>query len=99
MDRRIERILYQSSHRGSKELDIILGRFACTMVKDQNGKYVENIRTLSDLELEVYEKLCTLEELDIYNFVVGVENPPQEFAIMVQKIRSFLSSNFDEFNQ
>jgi antitoxin CptB len=51
---RRRRALYRATHRGSKELDFLLGRFAA-----------QAIATMSDTEIEVLERLIDTPDPDI----------------------------------
>ena len=73
---RLKRLYYQSGHRGTKELDIILGNFA--------EKF---LHTLSQAEINDYEALLEVEETDLYNWLTGIEPVPEAFNTQVfQKI-------------
>ncbi len=87
---RIKRMLYQSNHRGIKELDIILGNFTSTFV-NVNGTEVNNIKTLTENELDDYEDLCTNSEWDIYAWLTKELTPPEHFKNIVNKIVDFNS--------
>ena len=52
-----KQIIYRSTHRGSKEMDILLGNFA--------KKYIEKF---NDNELQDLEKLLFIEDEIIYNW-------------------------------
>jgi antitoxin CptB len=51
---RRRRALYRATHRGSKELDFLLGRFAA-----------ETVETMSDTEISVMERLIETPDPDI----------------------------------
>ena len=51
---RRRRALYRATHRGSKELDFLLGRFA-----------EQTIETMSDAEIGVLERLIEIPDPDI----------------------------------
>tara|TARA_R110002124_G_scaffold64985_2_gene177269 strand:- start:77146 stop:77400 length:255 start_codon:yes stop_codon:yes gene_type:complete len=65
MNNRCKKILFRAAHRGGKEMDLILGKFA--------QKYVE---TLSDENLDHFEALLEEEDPDIYNWIIGKTQPP-----------------------
>ena len=52
-----KQIIYRSTHRGSKEMDLLLGNFV--------KKYIEE---LNDVELNVLEKLLFLEDEMLYKW-------------------------------
>ncbi len=66
-DNTIRRLLYQSSHRGCKETDAILGNFA-----------KENLENFSDEELKIFEQLLNEDDWEIYNWVVS-KNFPEKY--------------------
>ena len=65
MDNRRKKILFRSWHRGTKEMDIILGNFADKHIKE-----------LSDAQLDAYENLLEVPDLDVYNWITGKEDAP-----------------------
>ena len=52
-----KQIIYRSTHRGSKEMDLLLGNFV--------KKYIEE---LNDVELNDLEKLLSLEDEILYKW-------------------------------
>ena len=64
-DPRRRRLLFRSQHRGTKEMDLILGRFA-----------ERTLGKMDDGQLEKYEALLEMSDPDIYNWIVGNEAPP-----------------------
>tara|TARA_B100000745_G_scaffold9373_1_gene7430 strand:+ start:361 stop:615 length:255 start_codon:yes stop_codon:yes gene_type:complete len=61
-----KQIIYRSTHRGSKEMDLLLGNFV--------KKYIEE---LNDVELNDLEKLLFLEDEILYKWYFG-KNEHQE---------------------
>ena len=53
----IKKIIYQSTHRGTKEMDLLLGSFV--------SKYID---LLNDSDLKDLEKLLFLDDQVIYNW-------------------------------
>ncbi len=77
------KLIYRSWHRGTKELDLILGNFI-----------TENIQNLSDDEIENYEILLNCEDPDIYKWIVNQEEPfKTSLKDLIGKIRAYLKSN------
>ena len=60
LDARRRRLLYHAWHRGTREMDLIMGRFADAM-----------IGTLSDSELDAFERLSDLPDPDLYAWITG----------------------------
>ncbi len=78
---RQRRVLFRSWHRGMREVDLLLGRFA-------NAE----IGNLSDDELDAYEVLLEAIDRDIFAWLTGEEEPPSAYDTPVlQKIRDFHS--------
>jgi antitoxin CptB len=70
---RRKRLYYQSSHRGMRELDILLGGFA-----------VRHLAALSDAQLDLYEKLLEEPEVALYDWLTRrVPCPPPYRDIIV----------------
>ena len=53
-----KQIIYRSTHRGSKEMDILLGQFV--------KKYIND---LNNLELESLNEMLSLEDEILHNFL------------------------------
>jgi antitoxin CptB len=62
LDARRRRLLFRSWHRGIREMDVVYGRFADT-----------HIATLSDAELDDYEKLLELRDQQVFDWVFGAQ--------------------------
>jgi antitoxin CptB len=67
LDARRRRLLFRSWHRGIREMDLIMGRFADA-----------HIGELSDAELDEYERLIELPDPDLLNWVTGASPPPPD---------------------
>jgi antitoxin CptB len=68
LDERRKRLLYRCWHRGTREMDLILGRFADT-----------HIAALSDAELDELERLGELPDPDLYAAFSGAGDIPSGF--------------------
>ena len=79
---RLKRLIYQSNHRGCKELDIVLGSFANLQLS-----------LLSDAELDSYEELCLEDEWQIYYWITGDKEAPQQFKGIILLIQQFINKN------
>jgi antitoxin CptB len=81
LDARQRRTLFRSWHRGTREMDLVLGRFADAQ-----------IGALSDSELEDYELLLEAADRDVFSWVTGEAEIPSLYDTPVlRKIRAFLS--------
>ena len=79
LDERRRRLLFRSWHRGTREADLIMGRFADV-----------HIETLSDAELGEYEHLLDALEADLLAWVTGVSAVPAEHdTAMFRRVRDF----------
>ncbi|MCB1531557.1 MAG: succinate dehydrogenase assembly factor 2 [Alphaproteobacteria bacterium] len=60
-----KRLIFRSEHRGTKEMDLILGSFARKHVPD-----------FSEAELTRYDELLKENDPNLYNWITGKESPP-----------------------
>lgn len=72
IDIRRKRLIYRSWHRGTREMDLILGRFAD-----------KHVGTFSDPELDQYEAILSQSDPDLYDWVTGREEPPANIRTLV----------------
>ena len=76
---RRKRLRFRSAHRGSKELDLILGPFA--------RRYVDNFTTV---QLDRYERLLELPEPELFGWLTGqIEVPHAERNDVVEMLLTF----------
>jgi antitoxin CptB len=79
LDARRRRLLFRSWHRGTREADLIMGRFADV-----------HIEGLSDTELDQYEQLLDALEADLLAWMTGVAAVPAEHdTAMFRRVRDF----------
>ena len=79
LETRRKRLLYRSTYRGNKENDILLGQFA----RAHLGEF-------GAAELDQYERLLSVGDNDIYDWVAGkVEVPPDQDSVVVRKLLAF----------
>jgi antitoxin CptB len=79
LDDRRKRLLFRCWHRGTREMDLILGRFADA-----------EIGSLTDDELAQLEHLIEVPDQDLYAAVSGGVALPVEYATgLFDRIRSF----------
>lgn len=60
-----KRLIYRAWHRGTREMDMILGRFADAHVPD-----------MDDAQLARFDDLLKENDPDIYNWITRREDPP-----------------------
>ncbi|MBI4724107.1 MAG: succinate dehydrogenase assembly factor 2 [Rhodomicrobium sp.] len=74
---RRKRALYRANHRGTKELDLILGRYAC-----------EHVPGMDEARLTAFEQLLSLPDTDIDQWIRGCK-APEGVAAAVMDVRAF----------
>jgi len=62
---RRRKILYHAWHRGTRELDLLLGRFADSAIAD-----------LTDAELDEFEALLEVDDRELFGWVLGTREVP-----------------------
>jgi antitoxin CptB len=75
---RRRRALYRANHRGTKELDLILGRYAN-----------ERVPGMNEVQLLAFEQFLALPDTDIDQWIRGFAAPDGVVA-SVADIRSYL---------
>jgi antitoxin CptB len=79
LDARRRRLLFRCWHRGTREMDLVLGRFADA-----------EIANLRDEELAQLERLIEVPDPDLYAAVTGDKPLPPELAGgLFDRIKSF----------
>jgi antitoxin CptB len=85
LDDRRKRLLFRCWHRGTREMDLILGRFADA-----------GIDGLSDDEMAQLERLIEVPDPDLYAALIGSTPPAPEYAgSLFDRIKSFRSADQD----
>jgi antitoxin CptB len=83
LDGRRRRLLFRSWHRGIKEMDLVMGRFADA-----------HLRAFSDDDLEAFEVLLTIPDQQMLAWVLGAEPPDPQFDTpMFRRLRTFHMSD------
>ncbi len=76
---RRKRLKYRSQHRGTKELDLVLGRFAA-----------ERLDSLDAAQVARFEALLEAPSPLVYAWVIGQDTPPPEMDTdILQLLRDF----------
>lgn len=82
LDARRRRILFRAWRRGLREMDLVMGQFA-----DQE------ITTMSEAELDEFEKLLDIPDPDILGWIVGeTPTPPEHDTPLLARLRAAPSS-------
>ena len=76
-----KKLSIRSWRRGTKELDLILGRFSD-----------ENIAKLEISELDLYEQLLSNDDHLIYGWLFEKEESPKIFKILLEKIQESMNN-------
>ena len=80
---RLKRINIIGKRRGSKELDLIFGRFID-----------DNLAELDDPLLHQFEEFLELNESDLHDYFFGTAVPPKKFERIYKKIlKTFISDS------
>ena len=74
-----KKIIYKASHRGSKEMDILLGNFI--------NKYVE---LFNKKELHLFDLILDNDDDDIYQWILGKNDIPNKYK---NRVFSLLINN------
>lgn len=79
---RLKRLKYRANHRGIKEMDIVIGRFANEKIDD-----------LSDADLDLFEALMAEHDRDLIVWFTGEQEFPEEDTKpMFEKVRDHMNS-------
>jgi antitoxin CptB len=79
LDARRRRLLFRSWHRGIREMDLVLGRFADAQ-----------IASLSEAQLAEVEIWLEIPDQQIFAWVSGQEPPPEEIDTpLFRRLREF----------
>lgn len=74
-----KRLKFRSWHRGTREIDLLLGKFADTHVDSFGAE-----------EIELYDRFLNNSDPDIYNWITGQEPvPPSEDTKVVRLLLAF----------
>ncbi|TKW77746.1 MAG: succinate dehydrogenase assembly factor 2 [Bradyrhizobium icense] len=85
LNERRKRLLFRCWHRGTREMDLILGRFADA-----------EIATLSDEELGTLERLIELPDPDLYAALTGdVPLPAEHASALFDRIKTIRAVDYD----
>jgi len=79
LDIRRKRLLHRARYRGFKEADILVGGFA-----------EEALGTMTDCELSAFGVILSLNDHDIYAWVLGAAEPPANVdQALIARMRAF----------
>lgn len=79
LDPRRRKILFRAWHRGMREMDLIMGRFADS-----------EIGNLSEAELDEFERLIEVLDRDLLSWVTGEAQVPENYDSEVfRRLKAF----------
>jgi antitoxin CptB len=79
LDPRRRRMLFRSWHRGTREADLIMGRFADA-----------HLANFTDAELDQFEHLLDALETDLLSWMTGLAEVPSDHdTAMFRRVREF----------
>ena len=79
LDERRRRAAYRATHRGTKEMDWLLGKYANA-----------NLAGMPDAEFDVFERLIQEPDPNLQQqIMLGTRSAASEFAVHIQRIRAF----------
>lgn len=72
----LKKLLFKASHRGTKEMDIILGSFA-----------EKNLETMNEENLKLFEEMLEIPDPDLYKWFTSEEvSIPEKYTALVKEI-------------
>ena len=79
IETRRKRLRFRAWHRGTREMDLIVGGFADSVV-----------RTLTEPALSEFEALIEASDPDLYDWIVGATPPPAAYDTeTLRRLRAF----------
>ena len=79
LDVRRRKILFRAWHRGTREMDLMMGRFADAALAG-----------MSEAELDEFERLIDVPDPDLFGWIMGdVDVPPTHDRPLFRKLKAF----------
>lgn len=79
LDPRRKRILFRAWHRGTREMDLLMGRYAESV-----------ITALDDAEMDTLEALIEAQDRDLFAWITGGEAvPPEHDTAVFRAMKAF----------
>lgn len=79
-DVRLKRLRMRAWHRGTKEMDLVLGTYADRVMPG-----------LDDAALDRLEALMDLPDQELFSWISGAATPPDEHAELIASLRATIS--------
>ena len=81
LDPRRRRILFRAWHRGIREMDLLMGRFADA-----------EIATMPEPDLDEFERLIEVPDRDLFRWITGEDEAPSNYDTAVfRRLKAFHS--------
>jgi len=84
LDPRRRKLLFRAWHRGSREMDLIMGPFADAWID-----------RMSDDELAAFERLVAMPDPDLFSLVIEPHAAPDPDNALLKRLRAFHSGSRD----
>ena len=84
LDNRRKRLIFRSWHRGTREMDLIMGSFAET-----------NVPSMTGAELDLYEELLHTPDPDVYDWFVRTSGGKGHITRMQAVLRAYMAAHRD----
>ncbi len=78
----LKKIEYRINYRSTREMDLIFKKFWSDFKNDHSKD-----------ELNIFKRLIDENDVDIYNWIIGVSTIPEIYRIMIEKIRLKIEFN------
>ena len=78
----LKKIEYRINYRSTREMDLIFRKF-WSHFRNNHSEY----------ELNIFKRLIDENDVDIYNWIIGVSTIPEIYRIMIKKIRLKIEFN------
>ena len=77
-ENKVKRLKMRSWHRGTKEMDMVLGPYSDT-----------ELNTLNDKQIDLYDALLSENDHDLYQWITGQRPIPDEYNELIAGISKF----------
>lgn len=74
---RRRRLRFRAWHRGTKEMDLLLGTYAD-----------RNLDAMAPANLDMFERLLEVPDRDLFSLISSDEDPEGEFAALISELRT-----------
>ncbi len=74
IEKKRKRLIFRSWHRGTREMDLIMGRFSDA-----------HVAGFTEPELSLYDEILSHNDPDLYNWISGREETPANYMNTVME--------------